>query len=208
MLAELKQGLFNLASGGQAFARGDKTSSLVMTPGHAHYTEPGYQKNIYIASLSSAGLAPGSTVGLTSAPPIALWNPPGSGVNLSIIKTLVGYVSGTLGAGFIGYGFQTNVQSAPTGTALTAQGSFLGVLANMGKAFYTLSAMSTPTLLKPVYSIGAATAALATFPTPCSDLVDGAIIVPQGGLFLMQGNTAAGSSPLLTWGIEWEEIPV
>ena len=207
MLAELKQGLFNLASGGQAFARGDKTSSLVMTPGHAHYTEPGYQKNIYIASLSSAGLAPGSTVGLTSAPPIALWNPPGSNVNLSIIKTLVGYVSGTLGAGFIGYGFQTNVQSAPTGTALTAQGSFLGVLANMGKAFYTVSGASL-TILKPVFTMGAALASTTAFAAPCSDLVDGAIIVPQGGLFALGGVAAAGTSPLVVLAIEWEEIPV
>ena len=52
MLAELKQGLIQIQSGAQGFFRGDKTSSLVVTPGHAQYTEPGYQKNIYIVLYS------------------------------------------------------------------------------------------------------------------------------------------------------------
>jgi len=206
MIAELRQGLVALSSGAQGILRGDKTSALVTANGHGSYNEPATQGKIMIAANAVAGVAPGTA--LSTAPPFTVWNPPSSGYNLSILKAVVGYVSGTLGAGTIVYASVTNQTTVPsTGTELTPQCTLLGAPRGVGRAFTGSTVASTPAIIRPGWTVGAFLATTALQPTDECNLIDGALIVPPGNCVCLQEIGAAGTTPLVIFSIEWEELP-
>lgn len=206
MIAELKRGLVRLGQGAQGNLRGDATSALVMTQGHGDWTELSAQGSVMIASTAVAGVAPGTA--LSTTPPMAIWNPPGSGFNLALLKTVLGYVSGTLGAGSIVYAQVAAQTTVPTGGAeLTPVCSMLGFPRGVGRAFQGSTLTGTPTIVKPAYQLPAFAGAAAV-PTLVSDLLDGEIIVSPGTVFVMQGVAGAGTTPLALFGVVWEEFPV
>ena len=185
----------------------DRTGALVNSQCHAEYHEPCTRATIMVASNAVAGVAPGTA--LSTTPPMALWNPPNSGVNLVLMKTAMGYVSGTLGAGSLVYAYVANQTTVPsTGTELTPVCNKLGFARGQGRAFTGSTLASTPLILRPAYSMGAFLATTAIQPFQCQDMVEGCIIVPQGAVFVMQGVAAAGTSPLAILSVEWEEVPV
>src|SRR5579863_3192193 len=102
MQVEFKVGTQSLADGTQQPPRVARQGDLVTSDGHARYYEIAYRSSIgeansYAVSTATAGVAPG--VVLSTTPPMALWNPPGSGRNLYVIRVTMGLVSGTLGVG-------------------------------------------------------------------------------------------------------------
>lgn len=154
-----------------------------------------------------AGVAPGTA--LSTTPPLSLWNPPASGKNLSITKVSVGYVSGTLGAGNIAVGQVTAQVTVPTGgTEITPSCSLIGFPRGVGRAFTGSTLASAPTIVRPVFNLGAFTAATALAPQDCDVLIDGSIIVPPGAAICLQGIATAGTTPLVILGVTYEEIPV
>lgn len=110
-------GTLGVSDGAQLPFRADKNGALVITGGHAFYHEIVSRGNVYVASNAVAGVAPGTA--LSTAPPICLHNPVGSGKNLVILKTSVSYLSGTLGGGNIAYGYVAQSTAPSTGAALT-----------------------------------------------------------------------------------------
>jgi hypothetical protein len=200
-------GIVTVGDGATKTVRLDRTGALVNTQAHCEYAEPGNRGVIMVASNAVAGVAPGTA--LSTTPPICVWNPPNSGVILSIMKTAVGYVSGTLGAGSIVYAFvaaQTTVPS--TGTELTPVCTKLGFPRGLGRAFTGSTIIAAGTILRPAFGMGAFLATTAIQPFQCADMVEGAISIPPGAIFIMQGIAAAGTTPLVILSIEWEEIPV
>ena len=158
-------------------------------------------------SNAVAGVAPGTA--LSTTPPLAVWNPPNSGFNLVLMKTAVGYVSGTLGAGTIAYAYVASQTTVPTtGTELVPVCTKLGYPRGVGRAFTGSTLASTPAILRPGFSMGAFLATTAIQPFQVQDMVEGCIIIPQGAVFVMQGIAAAGTTPLVILSAEWEEIPV
>jgi len=204
MQLETKVGPQALSDGSPSVMRSDKVGATVTTHGHANYVEPAYRGSIFEAANGITGVAPGTT--LTTSPPIIVWNPPSSGKNLAVFKTAMGYVSGTLGAGSMLYGVVKSQPTAPTGgTIFTPLCTNIGLPAGVGQAFSGSTLLSVPLLLRAVFTIGAFVGG-ANPPVQCADFLDGAIIIPPGTAFIMQGLSTAGTTPLVILSVAWEEI--
>jgi len=203
---EGRTGAITAADGAKNPVRLDKTGAVTIVSAHPLYSEASLRGNMFIASTAVGGIAPGTA--LSSTPPLALVNPLNSGLDLVILKTAVGYISGTLGAGNIVYAYFTPQATIPTGgTELTTVCTKIGQVRGTGRAFQGSTISGTPLIFRPAYNMGAF---LATTPTPlntCQDLVEGEIIVPPATAFVMQGIAGAGTSPLVLMSICWEEIP-
>lgn len=207
MIAELKVGIQNIANGVQNTLRGEKTGGLVVTNTHGQFHESAVQGKVMYATNAVAWVAPGTAFSTT--PPLALWNPPSSGFNLSITKVSVGYVSGTLGAGNIAIGQITAQNTVPTtGTEITPVCSLIGFPRGVGRAFSGSTFASAPTILRPVFNMGAFVGTTAVAPQDCDILIDGSIVVTPGSAVALQGIAGAGTTPLVILGITYEEIPV
>jgi hypothetical protein len=206
MLLDIVAGLVHRGPGAPGPMRGDGTAALVITQAHGNYAEPSIQGALMTACNAVAGVAPGTA--LSTTPPMCVWNPPSSGVNLSILKTAIGYISGTLGAGTIVYATVTNQTTIPTtGTEIVPQNEKIGFPRGMGRSFSGSTLVGTPAVLRPAYSFGAFLATTALAPIDLIDVVDGSIVIPPGCVFVVQAIAAAGTSPLMLLAVTWEEIP-
>jgi hypothetical protein len=207
MISEGMAGPAQVPDGASRQMRLERTGGLIVSQGHAPNAEAVARGNVMIASNAVAGVAPGTA--LSTTPPMAVWNPLGSGKNLVILKTAIGYVSGTLGAGSIVYAQVPNQTTPPsTGTELVPVNALIGTVKGVGRAFTGSTLWATPTIIRPAYIMGAALASTALGPAVVNDLIDGAIIIPPGNAFVVQGVTAAGSTPLVMIGVTWEEVLV
>lgn len=204
---DIMVGLRTCADGTIVTQRGGRTGEACVTFAHGYYSEPANRAVIMESCTAVGGVAPGTA--LSTTPPMALWNPPSSGYNLNIIKTSMGYVSGTLGAGSLLYA-QVNAQvTVPfTGTELVPVCTKLGYPRGVGRTFQGSTLSATPTVIRAAMSCGAFLATTAINQFAVSDVIDGAFSVPPGNVFVMQGLMAAGSTPLVIFGIVWEEIPI
>ena len=183
------------------------TGELVTGNAHGFYTEIASRGGIYMASTSTSGVAPGTA--LNTTPPFALWNPPGSGVMINILRISIGYISGTLGAGSIMYAYVPGQVAAPTsGTKLSPTNNKIGTNANcMAGAYQGSTMVATPTLLKPAFITGAFAGGANNIGSMI-DPIDGMISIPPGYAFVVQGVAGAGTSPLVQIAAEWEETPI
>jgi hypothetical protein len=179
---------------------------------HGGQYEQASRGNIYSIANATAGVAAGTAFSTT--PPIMVWNPPNSGVNLVIREVGSAYRSGTLGAGVLGYGINASQQTAPSsGTALTAvqlNGSKASNAIGQGFTGSTISAAATIVKLGPssVATLAtAASAAVGVYLPPSKDTIEGGIIVPPGAVFTVEAYTAAGASTdRSVFSICWEEV--
>ena len=119
----------------------------------------------------------------------------------------MGYVSGTLGAGVVTWNANVNPQLAlPTGTAIVANNAALGVrTAPVGLPF-TTATIAAPVVLRPFASIGASLASTAVQPWQIVEDVDGEFFVLPGTGISLHATAAGGATPLVVFGITWEEI--
>jgi hypothetical protein len=183
------------------------SGELMVSQARGAYFDGALRGAIMEACNSVAGVAPGTAFSTT--PPFALWNPPASGKNLAILKLFLGYVSGTLGGGVINLGIVASQTTVPTGgTEITPNCTLLNAPRGVGRTFTGSTLASTPAILRPVWSAGAALASTAAFPIEITEILDEAIIVTQGSAVALQGLMAAGTSPLVILGMAWEEIDV
>jgi len=205
MLAEGRTGLQSRTDGTVDGLRTDKTGAITIVSAHPLYSEASLRANMFVVSTAVTGIAPGTA--LSTTPPLTLLNPLNSGVDLVILKTSVGYISGTLGAGTIVYAYFTPQASLPTGgTELTPVCTKIGQIKGSGRAFQGSTISGTPLILRPAYSMGAFLATTADPIRTCQDLVEGEIVVPPATVFVMQAVAAAGTTPLVAMSIVWEEM--
>lgn len=182
------------------------SSEVVVGLAHAKYYEAVVRGNCFHAQTAATGVAPGTAIGTTAA--FALYNPQGSGKNLVVLQTSVGYISGTLGAGTLHYvGHISPTQTAFSGTAITARNALIGSSnTGVGLAYTTATVPSGGSGLRTLCSLTALLASTAVAPYPLVDDVDGAIIIAPGGGISIQATAAAGSSPLVVISACWEEV--
>lgn len=182
----------------------DKTGAVVTTGAHSSNAETVMRGNAFIASQAVTGVAPGTALGTT--PPLALWNPTGSGINLVVMKAYLGYISGTLGAGTVCLAQVTQAAAPTSGTEIVPVNALLGGPRGIGRAFTGSTVAATPTIVRPSFAIGAFLASTALVPGLLKDDIDGEIVVAPGNCLVMQAVAAAGSTPLTIMSIEWEEV--
>ena len=194
-----------LSDGVGAVARLTKGGGLVVQHEHGRFHEAAVRSRIFLVSTAVAGISHGTSFGAT--PPINLYNPPGSGKNLSILSASLGYISGTLGVGMVAYGKAVQITAPSGGTAITPVSSVIGgAAASVAQAGTGHTITNTPTILRGGFVLGAFVGGAGNPTPPLIDHIDGKFILTPGNVFVMQGIASAGTSPLLTFGIEYEEV--
>lgn len=191
-----------------------KTGEANVTQTHGKYYEPASRGVLFTAADQAAGVATVTSVSTTAI--LSLYNPLASGKRLTVKKVRVGYFSGTLGAGPILH--CANLAAAgvalpaiPTsGTSLTPSCTDIGNQSGAAAVglVRTGSTVTAPTVLAPICSVGAGLASTADFAKQVSDDVDGEYVIEPGYCYQIQSKCAAGSSPLISVGITWEEVPI
>ncbi len=182
--------------------RSGKNGELIIGQAHAKYFEAVSRGNVFIASHAVAGAAPGTAFTTTAF--FSLWNPVSSGKNLVILKTSLGYVSGTLGVGNIAYGNSLNTAIPASGTAITIVPALVGGSASSVASAGTGHTVVAPTIIRPAFNIVTAVGAGAYV-----DYVDGEIIVAPGATLAIHASAmGAGSSPKMMVSVTFEEVPV
>lgn len=196
----------SLTSKGQtAYARLEVDRSLATMPAHPDYYDTVMRGMVFSAGTAAAGVAPGTTIGTTAA--FTLYNPIGSGVNLIVLQTTLSFISGTLGAGTVHYVVNNNpAAAAVTGTAIVPVNNLLGGVVSQARAFTTATLPASPTILRPFMSLTAFTTSTAVQIYQCLEDVRGSIIVTPGCALSLEATAAAGTSPLVCFGMTWEEF--
>ncbi len=219
MLAEGKSGLIKIGSGVQAPLRTNIEGALMVAQAQGKFHESALAGRIYtlIMSATTTNISAGNILGAAAAAStqFALWNPAGSGVNLSLLKFSLNITSGTSPIS----GLWHSVASiAPTITPALAVTSYVGnhnagISTYAGKAGYlthvTGSALTGGGATRGIRLMGLNITA-GTYANlggvAFMDLIDGDIVLPPNSLWVpswaAQGTTMVGG-----YSITWEEIP-
>lgn len=205
---EVGSGKSGVGDGSGIKVRGGKTGEVIIGFAHGRFYEAATRNNLYIASVSTAGVAHGTAFGTTT--PITLWNPTGSGVLISVKRIVIGYVSGTFGVGSLAYGQNLQGASAPSGTELVPVNCLIGGAGRgRGRSFTGANASgATPTLIRSGIVYGAFVGGAGPIPPPLVDEIDDEFILYPGGLLAVQGIGTGGTTPLIIPSITYEEIPL
>lgn len=193
----------------QTTPRLDKTTAAVVTQAHGKYAEAVINQKVFSACEQGTGIAPGTALGTTAA--FVLYNPATSGTRLILCKVYVGYISGTLGAGTLYHCIdKTTTQAAPSGgTALSVVCNDIGNGASsVAVPRVNGTVASTVVAYRPFITLNAMLATTATNPVDIGDDMDGELIIEPGCSYQLQAVAAAGTSPKLTFGAVWEEVPI
>lgn len=200
-------GLVNVADGVGAVLRLGKQADLIVSQLMGELYEGASRGKVFSVCNAAAGVAPGTALG--TAPPIAVHNPASSGILVAIREVTCGYVSGTLGAGTIVHAFAAQPSAPTSGTELTPQGRPLGAAAGTAKAYTGSTIAATATILHPAFNLGAGLASTAELPKEApKDNVKSGIVIPAGYVWCLQGIAAAGSTPLVIFGVVYQEITI
>ncbi len=204
---EFRVGVQQLQDGAQQPPRLGRAGELVSQDAHGRFYEAVYRGNVWGGSNPVAGVAPGTALA-TAGVPLGLYNPPGSGKNLVVLRSSAGYVSGTLGAGSIVYGAAAQSVNPTGGAQVTPKSNLLGNAATGAGILWSGGTWTNaPAILRPAYTLGAFLATTASFNPPLIDEVAGEYIVTPGNYFALMGIAAAGTTPLMLFGLTWEEVP-
>jgi len=198
----------NLPEGQSDVMRLTRRGALLMAGLHGQFMEASRLGRVFVASNAVAGVDHGNA--FTTTPPICLWNPLGSGVNISILKAVMAYLSGTLGAVPICWGYTPAQVNAPTtGTELVPVSALLGSARGSGRAYTGSTLVAAPSIIRPAFQTGAALATTVAFSSMCEEINDGELTLPPGVALALQGaGGAAGTTPRVIFGIVWEEVPI
>lgn len=186
-----------------------RSNALKVALSSGKYADSVFRGRSFSGMTAATGVAPGTSVGTTAA--VSLFNPASSGYNLVVLRASLGLISGTLGAGTLAWVVNVNgAAAATTGTAITAVNCLLGNgYTAVGKMLTTATLPATPTVFRPFASLNQGVVATTAINNEqLIEDVDGSIIVPPGMTVSIEGITAAGSSPLVVYGLMWEEVAV
>jgi hypothetical protein len=197
-----------------------KQAELLTSPLHSELYTQTYRGYVYHASTTPLGLA--IPIYTSTAPVVCLWNPIGSGRNLSIMNIVFAYASGTAAYASIGLCYVANAGSMiATGAVFSAFGSnnclVNGVVAGGSAQVARVATAGTttlttaPTAVNWFYTLGninleAQTGtAHASFVPGAGSNPKGSIIIPPGTAVWLAASIA--SSALYATTISWAECP-
>lgn len=181
------------------------TAEVVSNIMYGKYYEATRLGLVYTVSQAVAGVALLTATSTTVS--FAFYNPPASGKRAILIKTVFGYVSTTMIAGCIVYAVNTTpVNTVTSSNALTINNNLQFGPASAMQAFSTATISAASTLLRASKYSEAVMAATGTnTPWQFDEDLDGSIVVPPGGAFMVGGNIALGV--VVCVALTWIEIP-
>lgn len=188
--------------------RQGKQSELNLSQSQPRFYESVLEGNCYVACTATSGVAPGTTIGTTA--PFTLYNPKNSGKNLVVFSGWMEYVSGTLGSGTTYWAGNNNPAANPvTGTLITPTNLLIGsASANVGLAYTTGTLPAAPTVLWPFATLTPVLATSVVQPYIVSEYLDGLIVLQPGCSCSFESVAAAGTSPLVIFGMAWKEVTI
>lgn len=165
---------------------------------------------LFIATQPAAGVI-GLPTGAATAS-YALANPPGSGVNIVPVRSLIAetVVAGTPVIGSLVWSFVPTNSTAVTGTAIASQNLNLstGTPSAVGKAFTTATLPITPTIFLPIATKW--TGAITTTPAGPALQHDfsGSVILGPGCSMGLQQGAADTTNPTWQVAVIWYEFAI
>lgn len=198
--------------------REGKTGEQNVAQAHGKYYEAVLRGNVYSA-VNTTARSPGTALGTT--PPITLYNPPGSGKRLSILR--VGFAqaaTGTLGTGGLFHTVYTlkgpvgsQAGTAPvvgSGGVITPINMLVGTANNSVASAFELGTLGANPVAFGLFAnlSEAAGGTIADNSDRVFEDVDGAIVLAPGAGWALEAIMAAGSTPLGWYSVVWEECPI
>lgn len=220
MYAEGRVGIRNLGEGAPGDHRLSRVGSLVTGNGQGFYYESSSRGTVFSAGLTAwtSTVAAGNIIGAAAAAScqFAVWNPSGSGKNLSLIKFGVYPISGTAPIPCVWHSAMVTAPTIATSVAATygwftcnnvgmATASVARVLASQAGSALTGSSALTIIRAADLY-ITAGTAANLQG-GKVTEYIDGDIVIPPGTGWVPTW-AAAGTTFLGGYSVTWEEIPI
>ena len=219
MLIQGQVGQTAALDGTQTNLRQGRTGEIILSQAHGRYYEQTSRGQMFTLTLSAttSSIAAGNLLNAAAAAStnFAIWNPIGSGFNLSITKVMVGLISGTLATGPL---YHAVIQTSnPTINTVSTNGvaynNLVGGKSPVARyvavaAGTALTGGSAPVVLRTMnLTFSAAAFAAAGGASTLADLPDGDLIIPPGYGWVPQFS-AAGTSVLNSYSVTWEEIPI
>ena len=158
----------------------------------ARFYESTSRGQVFSACTAAAGITrnrPGI------APPFWLVNPANSGIAVVLLTGSFGYISGTLGVGFVVLAGDTAGTITASGTVLAAAKNRVAAAPGLAKPYTTPTLSGTPVLLEPVLILPAFVGGAGVPTPPLIVPFDGRWVVPPGSSIGFQGIATAGTSP-------------
>lgn len=196
--------------------RQGRLGDVIVSELHGKYYEQTARGNVFSLALAatSSTIAAGNinAAAAAASTQFALWNPSGSGVNVSLLKVWVGPISGTAPVAGCFHNLMLNgipsIQS--TGTAYNnLAGTYTGKARFMSSAAgAVLTGGGLLTVMRPMaMNVFAAALAATTGIQPSLEVLDGDIVLPPG-VGWVPCWVAAGTTFLNSYGVTWEEVPI
>ncbi len=210
------------ADGGKPLQRADKTGATVSQDAHLRLHEANYRGTVFCFGLTSTALAAANAIatGLTSTaqPVIGLWNPLTSQVNLVVYKANIGITvlantavnpggfmwlvstgQSAISSGSTPFNCKTLAQAGSSAKAFAMSTALTGLSGSLT----AMRAASIGTF----NAVGPGTAAPQPIGGQLEEIVDGALIVPPGGVLAIM-NQLSTTTVSCNVGITWEEVGI
>lgn len=220
MIIDATVGPIVASDAGQLTLRLDQTRALVVTDAHGRLREAAMRGKLYTGMTAIGGTTVvagnNSPIAAAAASILSLYNPLGTKVNLSLLRTILFYVSGTPAAGgwVYNYGFSQNITAVQNNGGVAGAAPVSGLVSGLsgtGK-IYTQTALTgsgAQILYRPIGGTALFAGALAAT-TPglgVVEQVDGEIEAPPGGVVSV-ASPGTGTTLIVGACFVWEEIPL
>ena len=219
MLSEIRAGLTQLSDGTVAPARASRVGAIVTGDAQGRYYEGASRGNLFslVLPTTSGTIAAGNINAAAGAAStqFALWNPAGSGKNISLLKFAVIPISGTAPVSGVFHSVSNTAPSIATSVVNPIACNNIGMAAaSVARALTSaagvaLTGSSALTLLRAadIYLAAGAMGTTGGFGTKTVEYIDGDIVIPPGTCWVPTW-VAAGTTFLNGYSVTWEEIPV
>lgn len=206
MLNEMRTGIVSNADGAISPARSDKSGAGVVTQAHGKYTEGSIRQKICFSYCAARATSVPATAQIGNI----VWNPPGSGIVLSLLKwsAQIQVTSATTLGVTIGY--QAQAITPTTTTVADAYGSTYLNAGSPGNCVAKAYAIATLLVIPiPVMNLFHNTAAIAVTGVDKMDGdFEGLFTLPPGYVVVFSAIAAAVAAAGMTSTLTWEEIPI
>lgn len=199
-----KRGATATATGAENEARIGPLSELIVAQGLPELYIPNIEGNVWYAPAASVAMTDSA---IDTSPPLNVYNPEGSGVNLVMVVLNAAYRSGTFAAGSLNACTARQTTAPSGGTAITpvaGKAGNTGVKASAG----TGQTVATLTDCGPIAQVGAFAGGSGVAIQPCDIDLKGRFVIPPGYVFAIAAKLGTGTSPVADLVLGWVEVPV
>ena len=201
----------SLGPGANPPVRQGNMGDLIVSELHGRFYETNYRGALFGAALNSITVASTNVTpvnGTNTTPLFTIFNPIGSGKNISIVKFVQSLVSGTPGGPLL-WNTLALPQTVTNSTFTVPFNMYSLVQAGSVAKCWTQQAIGSATVAGTAFrtaggfAASAAGAGVATY----TEEYAGDFIIPQGSAVSLVA-TATGTSHVFSGFLEWEELPV